>query len=462
MSLSRPISDDWASESSATTFYNEMVGEQRRVGPSCDAWFAYERENVLEMKLRTAYCLLDRPPHIEQGIQRLTDFFDSFTPAQRVVIDKVFGVLLGLFDGDVKTIELSRILVGLKTKEGEHKTLILKVRTRGTNSKTFFIDHVARRYKDWEDFMGRNRLPPGYVVFPRNGQYLLKDGEYVIDGKWMMKRQDRAAEILDYFMLILGAGVGIVVIVGIFIPFASPIVLTAISFASFGPLLWGGGRCALALNDRYSHGHSISDLHSVPLWVGTAAAILGAATGIASVAGLITGTLGVADDAAGVLANFLRLTPIAGASVANICTVTSVSDGRFPSCQEIAAIMWSIFVCYNVVLTAREAQDLCACDTTAADRTSQRRLEQRINDLLEHFRINVKEVLRLFEGEALRSYFGQVDHARIRGLLCQEVGAVFDQLRNLVKQPPADDNNNGDEQLSISFESRLALGPPSP
>ncbi|KAH7696335.1 hypothetical protein AAVH_36596, partial [Aphelenchoides avenae] len=122
--------------------------------------------------------------------------------------------------------------------------------------------------------MGRNRLPPGYVVFPRNGQYLLKDGEYVIDGKWMMKRQDRAAEILDYFMLILGAGVGIVVIVGIFIPFASPIVLTAISFASFGPLLWGGGRCALALKDRYSHGHSISDLQSVPLWVGTAAAIL--------------------------------------------------------------------------------------------------------------------------------------------------------------------------------------------
>ncbi|KAH7710609.1 hypothetical protein AAVH_22095 [Aphelenchoides avenae] len=200
MSLSKSISDDWDSVSALQTFYNVMVSEQRKVGPTCSRWFTYRRENVNELKLRIAYCLLERPPHVEQGIERLMDFLDSFTPQQRVIIEKAFKALSGLFRDEVETIELSRILVGLKTDEGEHKQLILKVRTRETHSKTFFIDHLARRYNDWEDFMGNNRLPPGYFVFPRNGQYLVDNGAYIIDQQWVTNRLGKAAKKLDYFM----------------------------------------------------------------------------------------------------------------------------------------------------------------------------------------------------------------------------------------------------------------------
>lgn len=107
MSLSKSISDDWDSVSALQTFYNVMVSEQRKVGPTCSRWFTYRRENVNELKLRIAYCLLERPPHVEQGIERLMDFLDSFTPQQRVIIEKAFKALSGLFRDEVETIEVS-------------------------------------------------------------------------------------------------------------------------------------------------------------------------------------------------------------------------------------------------------------------------------------------------------------------------------------------------------------------
>lgn len=111
MGDSKPIPDHWNSASALQTFYNAMMSEQRKVGPSCSRWFAYKRENVNELKLRIAHCLLERPPHVEQGILRLIDFLDSFTREQRVIIEKVFKVLLSLFNGNVDTIEVRMISV---------------------------------------------------------------------------------------------------------------------------------------------------------------------------------------------------------------------------------------------------------------------------------------------------------------------------------------------------------------
>lgn len=48
--------------------------------------------------------------------------------------------------------------------------------------------------------MGNNRLPPGYFVFPRNGQYLVDNGAYIIDQQWVTNRLGKAAKKLDYFM----------------------------------------------------------------------------------------------------------------------------------------------------------------------------------------------------------------------------------------------------------------------
>lgn len=81
--------------------------------------------------------------------------------------------------------------------------------------------------------------------------------------------------------VLAGMGFGIagitvtVTIAGIFIPLTSPLLLSGVAVASFVPLLWGGGRCAWALYDRGVHGQPVTDLESVPLWLGTATALLG-------------------------------------------------------------------------------------------------------------------------------------------------------------------------------------------
>lgn len=77
------------------------------------------------------------------------------------------------------------------------------------------------------------------------------------------------------FRLILGLGISAVVLTGIFIPLTTPLVLTGVSMTSIVPLFWGGGRCSWSLYDRSVHDQPIGDLESVPLWLGTAAAMLG-------------------------------------------------------------------------------------------------------------------------------------------------------------------------------------------
>lgn len=152
----------------------------------------------------------------------------------------------------------------------------------------------------------------------------------------------------------------------------------------------------------------------------------GVAAGGAAAIGLTSGVLGIADDVAGVAVNALRVTPAASAFAANICAVTSVGDGRLPANQEIAAIIWSLFVTYNIVFTARDVHDLCA--HSAADGGAP---VEYLHELVRRLAVTrAVAALPLRAGEPLlRSLFGPVNKVATKALAREAMANAMAQLQ---------------------------------
>lgn len=86
--------------------------------------------------------------------------------------------------------------MALKTEEGEVKFHFVRFRfNRGAlegSSDTFFIDHLGRVYRDFDDFFRSNRLAMGYAVYPKDG-YM---DEFAYG--WTPTQQDKKWKIVDY------------------------------------------------------------------------------------------------------------------------------------------------------------------------------------------------------------------------------------------------------------------------
>ncbi|KAH7710992.1 Protein F02C12.1 [Aphelenchoides avenae] len=275
----KAVEDDWKSKDALEDFHKIMKAEFAVRGPSHAKWHEYckEQTDAIMMRIAVSFFGDHGPEHVEQGLLKITDILHSYNDNQQAFVNKIFKRLMKLL-GKGTTIYISRVMIGRVDKEGISYCYIMAVRvgesSDGTIPRTYFIDHVARTYNSWSDFLKNNRLPYGFIIYPRDGKYSLDGttGDYVLDAGWNKSRFP-AAKIIDYVALAFGVVGAAVCVASIFFPPLCGYHLVAGGFVKLSAI-WGGARCGYGIFDNVMHGQSVLGRESIPLWGGLLAAFL--------------------------------------------------------------------------------------------------------------------------------------------------------------------------------------------
>ncbi|MBR0988383.1 DUF4781 domain-containing protein [Bradyrhizobium liaoningense] len=203
-----------------------------------------------------------------------------------------------------------------------------------TSHGSQFVDHMGRSYDDFDDWLKRNKLPPGMMVYPEGGHLQvanshLKTGlaDSLRLGHRPTPESSIGAKIVDKAAFAGGIVAGGLLIVG-----TGGAAAAVIGVASG---VWGTYRAGGELLDRHAHGQTISlaDPAARALWfnfaanasgigafggklAGRLAAGAGAAARSGSVVAALNKTAEIANDAA-IINGAIELTRNAGAMTAD-------------------------------------------------------------------------------------------------------------------------------------------------
>ncbi|XP_066901042.1 uncharacterized protein [Halyomorpha halys] len=158
---------------------------------------------------------------------------------------------------------------------------IVRVLNKKSNS-IFFIDMLARVYKDWNDFTTNNTFPCSICCYPKNGFYSCSnDGkvELIFGYSPENSKLKRFLRKVDTVNGIAGVGSAAVGIAALAVPLSSPVVLGSAA-AGLASAVWSTCRTVTTLRDRKKHYQtlSISDQNARTCWISLAAGIIGGAS----------------------------------------------------------------------------------------------------------------------------------------------------------------------------------------
>jgi hypothetical protein len=143
-----------------------------------------------------------------------------------------------------------------------------------------FVDNTGRRYENFQDWREHNKLPPGHMTYPEDGQLSADVNGAMRLGEGSTPETvdtfgEHVTSVLDTAALVGGIVAGGVLIVGSG-GLATPIVVGAGAVA-VGASAWGAYRSGSELADRSQHGQSINPLEDGEarnLWLNLGASTL--------------------------------------------------------------------------------------------------------------------------------------------------------------------------------------------
>ncbi len=155
------------------------------------------------------------------------------------------------FGGDEPKVTVLPVQTG-SIEEGYAEVPLFRVQDK-TTGEDRFVDNLGRTYNSFEAWKTENQLPPGKMVYPKDG-HLTPDAQTetrntpsVVD-----TTGEKIKSGLDTAALVGGTIAGGAIIIGSGGTLA-PVVAT-------GAGIWMGYRAAESLNDRYQHGQTLNPL----------------------------------------------------------------------------------------------------------------------------------------------------------------------------------------------------------
>lgn len=141
---------------------------------------------------------------------------------------------------------------------------------RYASSSWNFVDNIGRVYSTFSDWTDNNRLPPGQVMYPKDGNLIRKKGACYREtpsasvGATVLKVTDISAGLVG-----IGSAIGATFLTG---GLALPFIIAGVATAGYST-----ARSAHQIYDRGSHSESINpfgSVESLTLWLGIGANVI--------------------------------------------------------------------------------------------------------------------------------------------------------------------------------------------
>ncbi|KAL3276656.1 hypothetical protein HHI36_012026 [Cryptolaemus montrouzieri] len=155
-----------------------------------------------------------------------------------------------------------------KTDVQPHPVFVLRKCKFSPTSCRIVIDHSARVYQSWEEYLCRNTLPKCLMVFPRNGRYTGdENGKVILESRASPSCGVRARVLARTDVASTGLGIasaGVVIAASIpTVTIVGPIALCGAGIAGIGVGIYSMGRSLGTLYDKNRHKESLSFSNSV-------------------------------------------------------------------------------------------------------------------------------------------------------------------------------------------------------
>ncbi|KAL9874508.1 uncharacterized protein ACN427_013833 isoform 2-T2 [Glossina fuscipes fuscipes] len=140
-----------------------------------------------------------------------------------------------------------------------------------------YVDETGRVYQSWESYIEENILPPGSMVVPRRGIYILdNEGSVILDLFTRDVSRALSIQAANKTSAAVTLGAACVPLAALALPIAAPIMafagIIAVASGTFSTAM-----CSANLVDRLMHEQSISlrDQQAFGSWLGVAGGLVG-------------------------------------------------------------------------------------------------------------------------------------------------------------------------------------------
>ncbi|KAL9874596.1 uncharacterized protein ACN427_013027 isoform 1-T1 [Glossina fuscipes fuscipes] len=230
-----------------------------------------------------------------------------------------------------------------------------------------YVDETGRVYQSWESYIEENILPPGSMVVPRRGIYILdNEGSVILDLFTRDVSRALSIQAANKTSAAVTLGAACVPLAVLALPIAAPIMafagIIAVASGTFSTAI-----CSANLVDRLMHEQSISlrDQQAFGSWLG----VVGGLVGVTSVGATNYMTSAVATGTATanleILVNGMNVTSIvlSGSGLANgvLDLILKYQDGDDITAQDVMQLGVSLVLfthsIYNFRMAAKIVED---------------------------------------------------------------------------------------------------------
>lgn len=260
--------------------------------------------DISNLKLFMAYSYFGNP-NIQNDIEDDTDIFELYKENEKECIIDMFEIIKRRIIKRASKVMVGITMVHSICKENckycysgkkmlTHVWLLLRIKNE---QSVVYIDvYHMRTYKDFNDYVQNNELPPGFMYFPKSGMY--EEKEYLLTELTPPSRKvESVMSTLDSVGTIINFAGGAVITAGLFYTVATPILIST-SIAAATACTYDVYRQTRSLSRINEHNGSLLCRQSIEHWLnlgisllGTVTAPLGAASRVIETQGLKAGKI---------------------------------------------------------------------------------------------------------------------------------------------------------------------------